>query len=300
MDEKTYVYQMDAPVSRPPQQVVSLVPSVTESLFDLNLGNRLIAVTDYCIYPEAGVASLPKIGGTKNPDVNRIIEMRPDLVIANQEENRKEDVTALQQAGIPVWVTFPRTVGNAFNLLWNIMHVFDEPVMVPRVRLMEQTMDWIWRMSEKRVEDQVCRVFVPIWLDPLMTFNGDTYASDLLRICGAVNVFADRDRHYPLKADLGAGEAYAADDPRLEGLDTRYPRVTLDEVVAAQPDMILLPSEPFHFTEEHISLFAALDVPAAHSNQVLLIDGSLLTWHGTRLAQALNTIPNILCPAENG
>ncbi len=217
--------------------------------------------------------------------------------MANQEENRREDVEALQAAGIPVWVTFPRTVADAFNLLWNIMEVFDEPVMVPRIRLMEQTMDWVWRMSEKPVEDQLCRVFVPIWLDPLMTFNGDTYANDLLRVCGAVNVFADRDRQYPLKADLGTGEAYAEDDPRVAGRDTRYPRVTLDEVVAAQPNMILLPSEPFHFTEEHISLFANLDIPAAHNHQIVLVDGSLLTWHGTRLAQALNTIPNMLCPS---
>jgi ABC-type Fe3+-hydroxamate transport system substrate-binding protein len=300
MDENTYVYQMDAPVSKPPQRVVSLVPSVTESLFDLNLGSRLVAVTDFCVYPEAGVAGLPKIGGTKNPDVPQIIALKPDLVIANQEENRQEDVLALKTAGIPVWVTFPRTVSDAFNLLWNIMDVFDEASMVPRVRLMEQTMDWIWRISEKKLEDQPCRVFVPIWLDPLMTFNGETYASDLLRICGAINVFADRDRQYPLKADLGSAEPYAADNSRVAGRDTRYPRVALDEVAAAQPDMILLPSEPFQFTEAHIPLFAALDVPAAHNNQIVLVDGSLLTWHGTRLAHALNTIPNLLCPVGNG
>jgi ABC-type Fe3+-hydroxamate transport system substrate-binding protein len=295
MDGKTYLYRMDAPVTQPPERVVSLVPSVTESLFDLNLGNRLVAVTDYCVYPPAGVARLPKIGGTKNPDVAQIIQLRPDLVIANQEENRQEDVLALQSASIPVWVTFPRTVADAFNLLWNIMHVFDEASMVPRIRLMEQTMDWIWRISEKRLEDAPCRVFAPIWLDPLMTFNGDTYASDLLRICGALNVFADRDRQYPLKADLGQAEAYPADDPRAARRDTRYPRVTLDEVAAAQPDMILLPSEPFAFTEEHIPLFAQLDCPAAHNGQIKLVDGSLLTWHGTRLAYALNILPTILC-----
>jgi ABC-type hemin transport system substrate-binding protein len=74
----------------------------------------------------------------------------------------------------------------------------------------------------------------------------------------------------------------------------------MDEVVAAQPDMILLPSEPFQFTEAHIPLFAALDIPAARNNQIILVDGSLLTWHGTRLAHALNTIPSLLCPAGNG
>jgi ABC-type Fe3+-hydroxamate transport system substrate-binding protein len=260
----------------------------------LTLGNRLIAITDYCIYPAEGVAKLPRIGGTKNPDVARIVEIRPDLVIANQEENRKEDVEALQAAGIPVWVTFPRTVADAFNLLWNIMDVFDEPVMVPRVRLIEQTMDWVWRISEKRVEDKVCKVFAPIWFDPLMTFNGDTYASDLLRICGGVNVFVGRERLYPLKADLGEAEALASDDARLAGRDVRYPRVTMDEVVAAQPDVILLPSEPFPFTTEHVQLFSELDVPAARNKRIILVDGSLLTWHGTRIAYALNTLPELL------
>ncbi len=298
MTGDTYGSQMDAPVDHPPQRVVSLVPSITESLFDLTLGSRLIGITDYCIYPADGVARLPRIGGTKNPDVARIIELRPDLVIANQEENRKEDVEALRAAGIPVWVTFPRTVADTFNLLWNIMDVFDEPVMVPRVRLIEQTMDWVWRISEKRVEDEVCRVFAPIWLDPLMTFNGDTYASDLLRICGGVNVFAQRERLYPLKADLGQAEALPPDDVRLAGRDVRYPRVTMEEVVAAQPDVILLPSEPFHFTTEHIQLFSELDIPAARNKRIILVDGSLLTWHGTRIAYALNTLPDLLYAPE--
>jgi len=296
MDEKTYVYNMEAPVSKPPRRVVSLVPSVTESMFDLNLGDRLVGITDYCIYPEAGVARLPRVGGTKNPDIKRIVDLAPELVIANREENRKEDVFAIQEAGIPVWVTFPRTVADAFNLLWNIMHVFDEPAMVPRVRLMEQTMDWVGRISEKKLENHPCRVFVPIWLDPLMTFNADTYAHDLLRICGAINVFAERERQYPLKADLGQIEPLSVDDPRAVGRDTRYPRVTMEEVEAAQPDMILLPSEPFHFTEAHIPLFAALETPASHTGQILLVDGSLLTWHGTRLAYALDTLPGLLCP----
>jgi ABC-type Fe3+-hydroxamate transport system substrate-binding protein len=298
MDDRTYTYRMEAPVAQPPRRVVSLVPSVTESLFDLDLGDRLIAITDYCIYPEVSVAGLPRIGGTKNPDVKRIIELAPDLVIANQEENRKEDVVTLEAAGIPVWVTFPRTVADAFNLLWNIMHTFDHPVMVPRIRLMEQTMDWVWRMSERKLEDNPCRVFAPIWFDPLMTFNADTYAHDLLRICGAINVFGDRDRLYPLKADLGDAEPYAADDARTAGRDTRYPRVTMEEVEAAQPDMILLPSEPFPFTEEHVTLFAKLNVPAARNGGIMLIDGSHMTWHGTRLAYALDTLPGLLCAEE--
>ncbi len=297
MDANTYTYEMEAPVTQPPRRVVSLVPSVTESLFDLNLGDRLIGVTDYCIYPVDKVAALPHIGGTKNPDVERIIALQPDLVIANREENQRETVARLQDAGIPVWVTFPRTVLEAINLLWNMMHVFDEPAMVPRVRLIEQTYDWVLRLAENRV--QPCRVFAPIWLDPLMTFNAGTYCHDILRVSGGTNVFADRERQYPLAADVGQAVPYAADDPRAAGRDTRYPRVTLDEVVAAQPDVILLPSEPYPFTEAHLPLFAGLDVPAARQNRVMLVDGTLLTWPGTRLAYALNTLPGLLCSGEN-
>ncbi len=297
MDANTYTYEMEAPVTQPPRRVVSLVPSVTESLFDLNLGDRLAGVTDYCIYPADKVAALPRVGGTKDPDVERIIALQPDLVIANREENQRETVVHLQDAGIPVWVTFPRTVLEAINLLWNMMHVFDEPVMVPRVRLIEQTYDWVLRLAENRA--QPCRVFAPIWLDPLMTFNASTYCHDILRVCGGTNIFADRERRYPLAADVGQAVPYAADDPRAAGRDTRYPRVTLDEVVAAQPDVILLPSEPYPFTEEHLPLFAGLDIPAARHNRVMLVDGTLLTWPGTRLAYALNTLPGLLCSDEN-
>lgn len=289
-NDPNYVYRMEAPVSEPPQRVVSLVPSVTESLFDLGVGDRLVAITDYCVHPASKVATLPRIGGTKNPDIERIIALRPDLVIVNVEENRKEDADALEAAGIPVWVTFPKTVREAFNLLWNIMHVFDEPNMVEGVRAMEWTADWLERM-----DNPPCRVFVPIWYDPLMTFNADTFAHDLLRVCGAENVFAERERQFPLKADLGQAAPLASDDPRAAGRDTRYPRVTLAEVEAAQPDVILLPSEPFEFTEEHIAVFAALDVPAARSGRIHLVDGSLITWHGTRIARSLSIIPNLLC-----
>lgn len=297
MEDRSYTQKQDMPIDQPPERVVSLVPSVTESLFDLKLGDRVVGVTDFCIYPADGVASVPKIGGTKNPNIQAIIDLQPDLVIANQEENRQQDVKALEDAGIPVWVTFPRTVPDVFNLLWNIIYLFDETEMVPRVRLIEQTYDWVVGMTRQRA-DVIRNVFVPIWSDPLMTFNRDTYAHDLLTVCGGTNVFADRERRFPLEADLGNAEAYADDDPRIVGRDRRYPRVSDEEVIATQPDIILLPSEPFAFTKDDILRFAAWDVPAARTNQIHLIDGSLLTWHGTRVAYALNELPALLSPVE--
>ena len=286
-----YTYQMEAPVTAPPQRVISLVPSITETLFDLNLGDRVVGITDYCIYPEKGLEDLPRLGGTKNPDVQKIIDLNPDLVLANYEENARHTVEALHENEIPVWVTFPRTVSDAVNLMWNIMHVFDDATMVPRVRLIEQTMDWVLGISKAR-EDNPTTVFAPIWHDPLMTFNADTYMHDLLWVCGGLNVFAERERQYPLAADLGEADALPVD--QTVDRDKRYPRITLDEVVAAQPDVILLPSEPFEFNADHIPQFAALDIPAARTGRIHLVDGTLLTWHGTRLAHALNSLPALL------
>lgn len=297
MSNISYDENLEIPVDTPPQRIVSLVPSVTESLFDLNLGPRVVGITDYCIHPAEHVQRIPHVGGTKNPDVETIISLNPDLVIANKEENRREDVEALREAGIPVWVTFPRTVMDVFNLLWNIMYLCEETSMVPRVRLIEYTYDWVEGISRAR-EDNPCRVFVPIWRDPLMTFNADTYMHDLLRVCGGWNVFAERERQYPLQADLGEAQAYPPDDPRVQNRDTRYPRVTLEEVEAAQPDVILLPSEPYQFTEADIAMFDDLDIPAVRNKKIVLVDGSLLTWHGTRLAYALSDIPPLLCSPE--
>ena len=287
--DNSYRSGIEVPQIFPPRRVISLVPSVTESLFDLALGDRVIAVTDYCVRPADQVLRLPKIGGTKNLDVQRIIDLRPDLVIANQEENSRLDVEAIQAAGITVWLTFPHTVQQALNLLWDMMELFNEPQMVHRVRLIEQTVDFVERMDMTRT--QPCHVFAPIWYDPLMTFNAETYAHDLLRVCGGSNVFAERERRYPLAADIGEASALEADDERIEGRDTRYPRITLAEVEEMQPDVILLPSEPFAFNELHLGIFQALDVPAAKTGHIHLIDGSLLTWHGTRIAHALTVLP---------
>jgi ABC-type Fe3+-hydroxamate transport system substrate-binding protein len=293
MSQETYTYTMDAPVDHPPRTVVSLVPSMTESLFVLNLGDRLIGRTDYCIYPQDQVASVPTFGGTKDPDIARIIDLQPDLVLANYEENRKPDVEALRAAGIPVWVTFPRTVADVFVILWNIMYLFDETTMVPRIRLTEQIYDRFLNRAEAE-EDELPRVFVPIWHDPLMTANQETYLHDILFVCGGKNVFAERQRQFPLKADLGEADPLPVDSPRVQGRDTRYPRISWDEVEAAQPDVILLPGEPYAFTEEHLPLFQKLDVPAAKNKRIHLVDGSWLTWHGTRVAYALDNLPTIL------
>jgi ABC-type Fe3+-hydroxamate transport system substrate-binding protein len=127
-----------------------------------------------------------------------------------------------------------------------------------------------------------------------MTFNVHTYASDVLRLAGGENVFAGRQRHYPLDADLGREEAQ---DPGSR--DTRYPRVTLEEARLADPQVILLPSEPFAFSENRREAMVGLlaGTQAVERGQVYLVDGSLITWHGTRLGRALSELPALFAEA---
>ncbi len=257
------------PALPPPRRVVSLVPSLTESLFDLDLGDRLIAASDYCTRPAERLGRLPRVGGTKTPDVARIIALGPDLVLLNDEENRREDAEALAAAGIPLWVTGPRTVLDALTVLWQIMELFDHTVMIPRVREIERAYDYT--LAAARASAPL-RVFVPIWRDPWMTFSQETYAGDMLRVCGGANVFA-----------AGAG-----------GDRARYPQITLDEVIAAQPEVILLPDEPYPFSQGDAAELSRLDLPAAQFQRIYSIDGSLLMWHGTRAAYALRDLPLLL------
>jgi len=283
---------------QPPQRVVSLVPSVTGSLFDLGLGPRLVGRTDYCVYPAAGLAGLPTVGGTKNPSVEAILALTPDLVIANWEENHRADVEALTAAGVPVWVTFPSTARDALNLLWAIARLFDAPQAGHMLAALERSFEIISQASD---DERRVRVFCPIWREPAaeagpvdwwMTGNRATYLHDVLHICGGENVFAARDRRYPLAADLD--DAVAPDAPRPER-DTRYPRVTPAEVAAAAPEIILLPSEPYPFTEADLAACDAWpDIPAVQHGHVYLADGAMLTWPGTHLARALAELPAIL------
>lgn len=280
-----------------PKRVVSLVPSVTESLFALGAGETLAAVTDFCVHPAEPVAALPKVGGTKNPDLDRIRAALPDLIIANKEENRKEDIEALQAEGFKVWVTFPCTVWEAIQLLWALVQVFRVPQLGQSLSVLETSWEWANLAAQNTPPT---KVFCPIWREPgaaegqprwWMTINRDTYAHDVLRLSGGENIFAQRDRHYPLAADLGE----APPEPLGPERDLRYPRVTPAEVAGRAPEIILLPTEPYPFTEADLSAFDGFpEIPAVKNQRIYLVDGSLLTWHGIRLAKALAELPAYL------
>jgi ABC-type Fe3+-hydroxamate transport system substrate-binding protein len=261
----------DATARSRARRIVSLVPSLTEALFALGLGERVVGVTDWCVHPAARVARVPKVGGTKNPSLERIAELRPDLVIANREENRRRDVERLRERGIDVWVTYPRTVADAVELLAELADLgaprdARQRVLEPIQRAHERA-----HGAARRRAGAATRVFCPIWKEPWMAVGGDTYADDLLRLCGGENVFGDRS-------------------------ERRYPIVREEEIVAAAPEVILLPDEPYAFGPRDVAELCELPLPAARSRRIHVLDGTLVSWYGPRIGRAIQTLEGLLEP----
>lgn len=271
-------------VPSPPRRIVSLVPSETEAVADLVGLDRLVGRTSYCIEPAGSVDAVPVVGGTKKVDVETVLSLQPDLVLANKEENGRADVQALLDAGLPVHVSFPHGVAEAIEYLHALARLLHAPADAAPIARAEEA--YAVAQQALRAERPRVRVFVPIWKEPLMTFDGRTFASDLLDLCGAENVFADRPRRYPLAADLG--RAAPLPPERVGDRDTRYPRVSLDEARERRVDAILLPDEPYEFSEADLPEFEALGAP------VRLTDGQDLFWYGTRVASSIPRVCGLI------
>ena len=259
-------------LARPPERVVSLVPSDTHSVIALGALDRLVGRTTYCESPEAqGVAT---VGGTKDVDVDAVLALAPDFVIANQEENTRGALEALA-ARVPILVSLPRRVEQAIAHLARLARALGVAEREPAHSLIRRG------YALRGAAATGPRAFVPIWMDPLMTFNADTYGSDVLAQVGIANAFGDRLRLYPLAADLGKTAPRDAG-----GRDVRYPRVTLDEVAARSPDLVVLPDEPHAFTaDDEAALRRAL--PAA---RFLRVCGKDLFWYGAWTIDALDRL----------
>jgi ABC-type hemin transport system substrate-binding protein len=247
-----------------PERIVSLVPSLTEALFAFGAGERVVGRTRYCLWPPRAVGKVPTVGGTKKVDVPRLLELEPDLVVAVREENSRENVERIQEAGVPVFVGAPESVEGALWLLRELARI----VEAPRTDAVLDPIERVYgRLREVMKRTNSRRLFVPIWKNPYMSVGSDTYAHDVLETCGGENVC---------------------------GGSTRYPVFTLEEVEAAQPEIVLLPDEPYPFSAEDLEDFYALDIPAAHSDRIHLVDGKLLTWYGPRMASSLTQLAALL------
>jgi ABC-type Fe3+-hydroxamate transport system substrate-binding protein len=254
-------------LARAPRRIVSLVPSDTYTLVALGAGDRLVGRTTWCEHGDG----VPTVGGTKDVDVDAVLALAPELVVANQEENTRAALEALA-ARVPVLVSLPRTVEQGLAHIARLARALavDARELVQR------------GYALARASAGARRAFVPIWMDPLMTINADTFGSDVLAHAGLANAFGDRLRLYPLAADLGKSAPADAG-----GRDVRYPRVTLDEVRARGADLLVLPDEPHAFSaaDEHV-LHAAL--PAA---RVVRVSGKDLFWYG---AWTIDALPRLI------
>lgn len=250
-------------------RIVSLVPSLTETLWELGVGPSLVGVTKFCVHPPQAREQAAVVGGTKDPDVERIRRLQPDLVIADEDENQAEHLEALR-AVARVHVTRIQDVADAARELSEIGR------LVGREHDAEARAQQIQaRAAELRSAASLfaaLRIFVPIWRTPLMTIGRNTYMGDLVRLAGGRSVFENAPR--------------------------KYFETTFDEVRAVEPEGVLLPTEPFHFGEKHRSEFAqALDLSL---DRVLVVDGQAFTWFGTRTLEGLECLREAVVRLRTG
>ncbi len=254
------------------QRIVSLVPSDTYNLSALGVLDKVVGRTEYCDRPTEQVLGIPTVGGTKNIDVEKIVDLQPDLILANREENSRARMSALIATKLPIYVAFPKTVAEGVAHLAKVSRMVGggDPAIIKQGY---QSVNVEYSVSGQRV-------FVPIWKEPYMTFSEGSYADDVLNRLGVKNAFADKRKELKQAVTMTGHPA----------LDDRYPKVTMDEIVAAQPEVVLLPDEPFDFTEQDVRFFESLDIPAAKTKSIYLCSGKDLFWHG---AWSIEGIPRI-------
>ncbi len=246
------------------ERVVSLVPSWTETVCALGAGKRLVACTRYCVEPAADLGGVPRIGGTKNPDLEALAAFDPDLVLVNSEENRADDVAWLRQR-FPVYEAMPRTVPEAGTVIRDLGQHLDADEE-SRAMLLELDAQ-ITRGEVERLTRGTVRVFYVIWPKPWMSVNRDTYIHDVLTRAGALNVAAEHDDRYP---------SFDASALRQLGAE-----------------LVLLPDEPYEFGVEHRDA-AVRDQLFGAGCPVSLVSGKDFCWHGARSGPGLGRALDLL------
>ena len=233
----------------PPRRIVSLVPSQTELLHHLGLEKETIGITKFCVHPKKWHQNKTRVGGTKQYDFDKIEALQPDLIIANKEENDRDQIERLAKQ-YPVWVSDVPHLAAAYDMIERVGRLTDrKEVATDLASRLQTNFD---RLKHATLEPKRAAYF--IWQNPLMVAGGGTFIDAVMRAGGFVNVFADR---------------------------ARYPEISDAELRRAAPETILLSSEPFPFKERHRAYFHDL-CPAA---DIILANGELFSWYGPRLLQ---------------
>jgi len=230
-------------------KVISLVPSITEALFDLGLTeNEVVGRTKFCIHPEEKVKNISVIGGTKNINIEKIKALQPDLILANKEENIKEQVEALMNE-FKVIITHVETVEDNYYLLKNLGKIFnkEDKAQLFNLKIYEV-------LNQAKINSNI-KVAYLIWKNPYMTVGSDTFIHKILAEIGFENIFKDK---------------------------TRYPEIQTEDL--AEADIIMLSSEPFPFKEKHIEEFKEF----YPDKKIMIVDGEAFSWYGTHMAKCEN------------
>ncbi len=226
-----------------PKRIVCLVPSLTELLYDLGLENEVVGITFFCIHPKEKVEKVTKIGGTKTIKPDRIRELKPDLVIASKEENVKEQIEAIEEF-CPVWVSDVVDLPTSLEMISMLGEVLGK---ISEAALLNQK---IAGGFESIIPSTASAIYL-IWRKPWMCAGNDTFIHDILQRAGFQNLIEEN----------------------------RYPKLSDEEIKKLNPDFIMLSSEPYPFKQKHIEEVAKL----AGNSKVILVDGELFSWYGSRL-----------------
>ncbi|NIQ38127.1 MAG: ABC transporter substrate-binding protein [Proteobacteria bacterium] len=263
------------PLSRP-CRVVSLVPSWTETLFYLGLTEReILGRTDYCIHPRARVGEIEKLGGPRDPAIERILKLAPDLIVMDREENRKEDVERLDGHWdrSRVFVTGLTTVDHALNYIEQLGHLFQTQKRARKL------IDRVNSLLDRIIQKNRGTVAYLTWLDPIIAVGSETYIEDVLAILGYQNVFTSSNLK-DLKIKVGFN----------------YPTITLEDLIHLKPDAIFLSTEPFPFRRRHIdrlrSQIDRIDPEYATEVDIRIVNGEYFSWYGSRMIAAFRYFVN--------
>jgi ABC-type Fe3+-hydroxamate transport system substrate-binding protein len=241
-------------------RIVSLCPSITETLIDFGLASSLLGITRFCIHPAEVVKSIAKVGGTKTPDLEAIAKLAPELIFLNEEENRREDYQWLAER-FNVEVSLPKTVAEVPLQLRRFGAITgSEAAAEARALELEAALE---DLAKQTTQGRSFRYAYLIWQGPLMTVNADTYVADLFARAGGAGVFAEH--------------------------PDRYPIINLDDLRAAAPELVFLPDEPFPFQEKHRAELQ----PQLPGAGLRLVSGDDCCWHGVRSIRGVRLVKEI-------
>jgi ABC-type Fe3+-hydroxamate transport system substrate-binding protein len=243
------ILQQTAGLTYLPKRIISLVPSQTELLFDLGLETETIGITKFCVHPQSWFKTKDRIGGTKTVNIDKVHQLQPDLIIANKEENVKEQIEALA-ADYPVWMSDVNNLADALQMIADIGTLTGRSAVANT--LISNINKAFTEMPE--MEKPVKTAYL-IWQKPYMTVGADTFINDMLHQCGFENIFSNK---------------------------TRYPEVSIDQLQTAHCQLLLLSSEPYPFKQKHIDELS-LKLPGT---KIILADGEFFSWYGSRMLQS--------------